>query len=157
MSVSLRVDDAGLTRLAERIKSLGAADTRALMDDLGAEVASQTQRRIDTEKTTPDGQRWQPWSESYARTRHGNQSLLVARGGLWDSIQHVVGLDGRSVDIGSNLVYAATHQLGLDMSIVGSRRRVTIAARTYLGLSIENEADLEAIMDDFATRTMEDI
>ena len=55
MSVDMRVDIRGLDRLANRIAQLGDMDTRPLMDELGAVVVSQTQRRIDSEKTDPDG------------------------------------------------------------------------------------------------------
>lgn len=152
-SVGLRFDLSGLPQLAERVARLGRADRSALLDDLGAEVASQTQRRISEEKRGPDGERWPAWSASYARTRHGNQSLLVASGNLLDTITHVV--SGERVEIGSNLVYAAAHQFGLDSSVVSSRRRVSIPARPYLGLSGNNEADLEALTDDYLRRTLE--
>ena len=154
MSVDLHVDLRALGRLADRIAALGDMDLRPLMDELGAAVASQTQRRIDSEKTGPDGSPWEPWSASYAATRHHNQGLLVGSGALRDSIGHVVGLSGDFAEIGSNLVYAAAHQYGLDMSIVGSRRRVTIPARPYLGISAENEADLVALVDDFVDRQL---
>jgi phage virion morphogenesis protein len=153
--VGLNFDLSGLPQLGERIARLGRADRGALLDDLGAEVVSQTQRRIGEEKTGPDGERWPAWSASHARTRHGNQSLLVASGDLLDTITHVV--SGERVEIGSNLVYAAAHQFGLDMSVVSSRRRVTIPARPYLGLSGDNEADLEAIADDFVQRALEEL
>ncbi len=153
--VGLNFDLSGLPQLAERIARLGRADRGALLDDLGAAVVSQTQRRIGEEKTGPDGERWPAWSASHARTRHGNQSLLVASGNLLDTITHMVS-GSESVEIGSNLVYAAAHQFGLDMSVVSSRRRVTLPARPYLGLSGDNEADLEAIADDFLRRTLED-
>lgn len=61
-----------------------------LLDSLGGIVESQTRRRIADEKTSPDGQRWDDWSSSYAKTRHGNQSLLQADGDLLDSIQYQV-------------------------------------------------------------------
>ncbi len=74
MSFDMHVDMGGLNRLAERIARLGDMDTRPLMDELGAAVVSQTQRRIDSEKTDPDGVAWEPWSDSYAATRHQGQA-----------------------------------------------------------------------------------
>jgi phage virion morphogenesis protein len=157
MSVDMRVDTRGLERLANRIAQLSDMDTRPLMDELGAAVVSQTQRRIDSEKTDADGKEWPAWSESHAKTRHQGQSLLMASGALHDSIEHIMGITGDDVEVGSNLVYAAAHQHGLDMSLVGSRRRITIPARPYLGISFENETDLVALVDDFVDRQMREL
>jgi phage virion morphogenesis protein len=154
MSVDLRVDLQALRGLAGRIAALGNMDTRPLMDELGAAGVSQTQRRINSEKTAPDGTPWEPWSESYAKTRHGGHSLLVSNQDLLESNDHVVGLTGDFVEWGSNLVYAPAHQYGLDMSVMGSRRRITVPARPYLGISAENEADLVALVDDFLDRQL---
>ena len=46
-------------------------------------------------------------------------------------------ISGASVEVGSNLVYAATHQFG------DPDRR--IPARPYLGLSADDERDIEAL------------
>jgi phage virion morphogenesis protein len=155
VSTDLIVSLGAVERLAERIALLGDMDTRPLMDEVGALGESQTKRRIDEEKTAPDGTPWPAWSESYAATRHHGQSLLVASQALLDSIDHVVGIGGDFAEWGSNLVYAAAHQNGLDMSLVGSRRRITIPARTFLGLSAENEEDLAVLVDDFVDRQLE--
>lgn len=122
--------------------------TRLQMDDLGeqlgAEMESQVRRRIQVEKRAPDGSPWAPWSEGYRRTRHGGHSLMRAKGGLLDTIQHVV--SGNAVSVGSNLVYAATHQVG----------RGGIPARPFLGLSAENENDLEQVAADWLDRQFRD-
>lgn len=155
MSTDLIVSLGAVERLAGRIALLGDMDTRPLMDEIGELGESQTKRRIDEEKTAPDGSAWPAWSESYAATRHSGHSLLEADGNLLDSIDHVVGINGDFVEWGSNLVYAGTHQNGLDMSVIGSRRRITVPARTFLGLSDENEEDLAALVDDFVDRQLE--
>ncbi|UMB67054.1 phage virion morphogenesis protein [Citrobacter freundii] len=61
-----------------------------LLESIGAVVESQTRRRISSEKSSPAGEKWQDWSDSYAKTRHSNQSLLQGNGDLLDSIQYVV-------------------------------------------------------------------
>lgn len=143
MSVTLQVDMAAVERLGRRVEQLAKLDTRSLMDALGAEVETQTRRRIAEEKESPDGTPWPAWSKAYAATRHPGQSLLVGDGDLEDSVQYVVGLAGDHTEIGSNLVYAAIHQLG------GEDVGMGIPAREYIGLSPENEADLEVIIDDW--------
>ncbi len=157
MSVDMRVDMRDLDRLANRIAQLGDMDTRPLMDELGAVVVSQTQRRIDSEKTDPDGNPWEAWSDSHAKTRHQGHSLLMGSGGLYDSIEHIMGITGDDVEVGSNMVHAAAHQNGLDMTVVSSRRRITIPARPYLGISFENEEDLVVLVDDFVDRQMREL
>ncbi|HXG47690.1 MAG TPA: phage virion morphogenesis protein, partial [Methylomirabilota bacterium] len=88
------------------------------------------------EKTAPDGTAWPAWSPRYANTRHSGHSLLRAEGGLLDSIQFLVSDD--AVEVGSNLVYAATHQFG------DAKRK--IPPRPYLGLSAQDQADIERLL-----------
>jgi phage virion morphogenesis protein len=95
--------------------------------------------RIETDKKSPDGIAWPAWTERYKATRHAGHKLLEGEGDLLGSIESVVGTD--EVEIGSNLIYAATHQAGdADRNI---------PARTYLGLSGDDEADLEQVIDEF--------
>jgi phage virion morphogenesis protein len=134
----------GIEALADRL----LADRPALMEAIGAEGETQTRRRLRTEKTAPDGTAWPDWSPGYAATRHGGHSLLMGKGHLEDSITSDAGADG--VTWGSNLVQAAVHQAGADFSTIKGHRRVKIPARPYLGLSAENEADMQAVLDDWA-------
>ena len=145
MSIAVHAE----VRLDRRLRELGAAIPRDflpdLLDDLGAAAASQTQRRISEEKTAPDGAPWEPWSKRYAKTRHSGQGLLESQGDLFDSIQHAV--EGDEVLVGSNLVYAATHQLG-DQGTDRRGRRRNIPARPYLGISRANARELDEIIRD---------
>lgn len=138
MSVALRYNLTALASLKQRVERLGAIDRRGLLEQLGGVVEAQTVRRIREEKEAPDGSAWPEWSEPYARRRHGGHSLLEGEGDLATSI-HFALQGNDTVVIGSNLIYAATHQEG------DSRRN--IPARPYLGLSADNEAELEATVD----------
>lgn len=109
-----------------------------LLEEIGAEAVSQTQSRIADDKAAPDGVPWTDWSEHYAETRHRGQSLLQSEGGLVDSIQHAV--EGREVHVGSNLVYAATHQFGDEDR--------GIPARPYLGVSRDDARSLDHVIED---------
>ena len=146
--LEIRIESEAVGRLNRRISELaaGLTDFRPLLEAIGAEVESQTRRRISEEKASPDGTPWQPWSEAYGETRHGGHSLLEGEGDLLDSIQYVV--EGDRVEIGSNLIYAAIHQHG------GDEVGIPIPARIYLGLSPENEEDLLAILDDWTERQL---
>ena len=133
-----------LDGLEARIRrlALGLADTEPLMEALGAELETQTRRRIESERTSPDGTPWPEWSDEYARTRHGGHDLLQAEGGLLDSIQSLADADG--VETGSNLPYAALHQFG------GEPVGIPVEARAYLGIGPDSEAGLDAILEDWA-------
>lgn len=136
MTAYISIDASDLGRLG---RSLDDAADRVdeIFDSIGALLASSAQKRISGTQTAPDGAPWDPWSEAYRQTRHGNQRLLLGKGHLRQSIQHNVFDDGAI--IGSNLIYALTHQEG----------RSGIPARPYLGVSEQDEADIATILHDF--------
>ena len=146
--LEIRIESEGLERLNRRLAEMtaGLKDFGPLLEGLGAEVESQTRRRISEEKAAPDGKPWKAWSDAYGETRHGGHSLLEGEGDLLDSIQYVV--DGDRVEIGTNLIYGAIHQFG------GDEVGIAIPARPYLGVSQENEEDLLAVLDDWADRQL---
>jgi phage gpG-like protein len=110
MSLSLTAKFEGMSQVAVAMHQLSELDRRELLDGLGAESESQVRRRISSEKRAPNGVPWPAWSNAYAKTRHGGQSLLQGDGGLLDDIHYVVGYD--QVEIGSNLPYARIHNEG---------------------------------------------
>lgn len=131
-------DVGALEQLRARFKGLDLADEAA--PTIGALVEAQTRQRIIDGGPAPNGDAWDDWSESYARTRHANHSLLRNEGHLLDSIEHQV-RDGR-VTVGAYMEYAAVHQYGAP-----SKR---IPARPFLGISAENSAEIrQAILDAF--------
>ncbi len=148
MSGGIQISLQGDELLAEKLRWLCAEGARELLDIVGAEAETQTKRRIQEEKTSAEGMPWAPWSEKYARTRRGSQSLLQAAGHLLESIDHEVD-EGESVVVGSNLIYAAIHQFGGDA--IG---RPWMVARPYLGLSDENEQELSAVVEKFFERRL---
>ncbi len=135
----------GVERLNQRFATLAHIDTdNQFLNDVGGVVESQTHRRIRTEKTSPDGIAWPEWSDEYAETRHGGHSLLMGEGNLDDSIQFSVGVD--SIEVGTNVVYAAEHQFGNDQKDKAGRKHNT-PAREYLGMNDDNWAEVEAVLD----------
>lgn len=137
----LQYDFSAIEQLQRRIDEIAGFDRRHLLDIAGATVESQTRRRITEDKESPDGTRWPAWSERYAKTRHAGHSLLEGEGDLVDSIGYVVYFDGSAVEVGSNLVYFATHNFGDEDR--------NIPARESLGLSHDDEEELDAVIDDF--------
>lgn len=140
----------GLYEAETRLSRLTDLDGGTFLDTMGALIVSQTQRRITSEKTAPDGT---PWKENSQKTE-----TLVESGQLRDSIDHVV--SGDQVEVGSSKIYAAVHQMGaiivpVEMSHLvfnlGGRtifaKQVTIPARPYLGLSSQNQWELQAVAE----------
>jgi len=143
-ALELQYDLSGLGRLQGRITRLTHLDRHRLLETVGAVVESQTKRRLETEKESPSGESWADWSPRYAKTRHGGHSLLMNEGDLDDSIQFLV--TGGTVEIGSNLVYAAPQQFGL--------AERNIPERPYIGLSTDNEEELIDTVDRFLDRVV---
>lgn len=154
MSVGIVIEGGpALARVNRKIRQLSEVDLSDLLEGIGQEVEAQTRHRIQEEKRAPDGSEWPDWSEKYAASRHGaraahgphpgqlraagGHSILQLDGHLLDSIQFVV--EGDDVLIGSNMVYAATHQFG----------RGAIPKREFLGLSEQNADDIEQLTAEF--------
>lgn len=108
-------------------------DHEELLGNIGVLVVSQTRERLETTKADPSGNKWVAWSEKYAKKRHSGQSLLSNEGDLIQSIAFNV--HGDELMVGSDLIYAGTHQYG--------NPKKNIPQREYLGLSTENEAEIE--------------
>lgn len=142
--VSLTYDLRGIERIRERLALLTKIYRDRLLDEIGATIETQTKVRIKEEKRSPEGVKWEEWSKRYAKTRHGGHKLLENEGNLYDDINHLV--SGSEVEIGTDMVYGATHQFG-----DGERN---IPARPYLGVSEDNEAELEDRVERFFERAM---
>jgi phage virion morphogenesis protein len=139
--VQLRVDISGLAGVRQALDNFARFDRRGLLDTVGAVVESQTRRRISDEKESPDGMLWPAWSGKYAKKRGAGHSLLESGGDLLDSIDHQVPPGAAHVEIGTNMIYAATHQFGDDER--------NIPARPYLGVSAGDESELQAVIHDW--------
>jgi phage virion morphogenesis protein len=106
----------------------------------------------------PTGAPWRPLSRAYADTKRGGQILVESRA-LMNSITRRV--SGRTLEVGSNRIYARIHQEGGVIRAKGGGalrfplgdgyvtvKSVTIPARPYLGLSAADErAVLDAVED----------
>ena len=147
MSLAITVEPAGLQGLNERIRRLaaGLGDSEPLLQSLAAEIESQTRRRIADEQAAPDGTPWPAWSDAYARSRHGGQSLLQSEGSLLDSIMSAV--SGGTAETGSNLVYAALQQFGGEQGMAPGP--AAVPAREFLGVSEQDGQELQAIVDEW--------
>lgn len=133
---------ARVRRELQRLRETMAQDVDELLDVVGQTMEGQVKNRILREKESPSGKRWKPLSpayEAYKSKARPGIGLLQFKGGLADSIQHVYGT--KEVEVGSNLIYAASHQYG--------DRRRRIPARPYLGLSRQNQSDIRSVTEDW--------
>lgn len=137
--VALRANLAADPRVARYLDRLAQFDVEPLLEGLGAEVESQTRRRIQSDKTSPSGEPWAAWSPQYAETRHAGQSLLQSLGPLLNSISYQ--MQGSSVLVGSPMVYAATHNFG--------DPERGIPQREFLGVEGQDFEDLIGICEDY--------
>ena len=130
----------------------GIENPAPLLAQLGEYTLRTTRDRFKTQ-TGPDGTAWaalQPW---YKKEKSQNKNrVLTLRGYLRGQlVSQVVG--GKSVEVGSNSIYAAVHQFGSErpQNLERLQRRhktefitraTTIPARPYLGLSDADRNEL---------------
>jgi len=137
----------------------------SMLEEVGETLQSSTKQRFITE-TDPTGKKWAPnrpaTLASYFRRRGaGSKKILTDSGTLGDSIRYQLtgGFSvgswrsggGRSVTVGTNLVYGAMQQYG------GTRARFPhlwgdIPARPYLGVSRDDRARINAIVGQYIRR-----
>ena len=129
------------TALAQMAAVLSRPDD--IMDRIGSHLVASTLRRFATERA-PDGT---PWLRSARAVAVGGLTLTDT-GRLRGSIAHTLTDGGHGIEVGSNVVYAAIHQLG---GRAGRGRRAKIPARPYLGI---DQRDREAI-DRIVSRALE--
>ena len=125
-------------------------DPSPLLAELGEYGLRSTRARFKTQ-TAPDGTAWaalQPWSQK--EKRRNKNRILTLNGYLRGQMTwQLVG--DRTVEIGSNLPYAAVHQFGATIKPRAAKvlifrghaaKSVTIPARPYLGLSDEDRSEI---------------
>lgn len=125
--VEVKVDDAEIrAAFNSLVSALTPEGMYPVLNSIGAAIASSTILRF-REQQNPDGNAW--IHSIRARTTGGQ--TLVDTGRLRGSITHQV--RGMNVFVGTNVVYAATHQYG----------RGKIPQRSFLGI---NEDDKDTIL-----------
>lgn len=135
--VHLSVDSRSVALLQERVFVMAAMDTQSLMPRLGEFLLHSTQSRFDSQ-TTPSGALWERLKHP-SRKKYNEDKILTLRGMLRKNLHYQVA-NKSTVLVGSNAVYARTHQLG----------RGTIPARSFLGLSSTDRLEIESIITDWA-------
>ncbi|GAB1384898.1 phage virion morphogenesis protein [Melaminivora sp.] len=135
----ITIDASSFSPLLRRVQAMGQFDASTLLPRLGEYLQRSTQERFKTQ-TDPDGAPWaQLAPHTKKRKKYNPQKILTLRGTLRSQIRYQV-LDKHSVQVGSALPYAATHQFGRD----------AIPARPFVGLSAADRQEIQAIIADWA-------
>ena len=125
-------------------------DPSPLLAELGEYGLRSTRARFKTQ-TAPDGTAWaalQPW---YQKEKRRNKNRILTLNGDLRGKMTWQPVGDRTVEIGSNLPYAAVHQFGATIKPRAAKvlmfrghvaKSVTIPARPYLGLSDEDRSEI---------------
>ena len=146
--VSLVVQSHGIGEAVNRLTRLANWRPNDAARKIAPILESQTRRRIEAEKTSPEGRAWAP-----NRTR---TSILLRTGRhLRDSISHRA--SGGDAIVEATWKYAHVHQKGATIRPKSARRlvfmlgdrkvfasQVKIPARPFMGLSAANEKEIIA-------------
>ncbi|GHV20813.1 hypothetical protein FACS189494_05290 [Spirochaetia bacterium] len=143
MGAVVEIDTREIKSLVKKINSYALTDSQksGLLKSLGVEVEEQTVDRFDT-RTDPEGDKWKELTEAYAKRKiekfKSSGGILVRGGYMRGSIEYrLEGSD--TVLTGSTMEYADYHQ-----NAKKEKRR-----RKFLGLSADNIADLQDLVDEF--------
>jgi phage virion morphogenesis protein len=152
-SVGVVVEISGLQHAEALLARLGSGLTEELMTNIGAALESSTRKRISETKTSPDGAAWVP-------NRAGTSILQQTGRHLLDSVAFIA--SATDVEVGSSWEHAHVHQDGatitpktakpLAFAIGGQTvfaKKVTIPARPFVGLSEEDEREIERLTSDW--------
>lgn len=161
-SLTITVNDAAVTA-ALRALAQAIARPRAVMAEIGQSLKTSTQERFRRE-IDPDGNAWKP---SRRKAEGSPRPTLTLNGYLRGSITRRATDD--SAVIGTNVIYAATHQFGgtITPKKPGGRlvfttyrgdtifaKAVTIPARPFLGLSADDRVEIREIVADAIARAV---
>ena len=157
-------DDSLVMGALERFQE-GLADSRPLLRIIGQYGVDSTKGRFETQEA-PDGSPWAPLNSAYAAMKPSGYNILFLHGALLNSQHYFASI--QEVAWGSGMIYAAVHQFGAVITPKNAKaltfrlglggvqlvrvKSVTIPARPYLGLSIEDRAEIPLLAGDYMLR-----
>lgn len=163
-TVLTKIDDSDILRVMGRLQKK-AANLHPCLKNIGLHLEESTQQRFNKEED-PAGIHWAALKSSTLKRKKGTK-ILTESSGMRDSIISAVRNNG--LRVGTNKVYAATHQFGRD-KMPEHKRTVTtvfgkklkfpvwaqvrsydpkIPARPFLGFSNTDREEIMAIMQDY--------
>jgi len=136
--IDIDIDDRPVRQALRRLETAGT-DLSPALKDIGEALLLSTEERFDNQ-VDPDGRPWKPLRPRY-RKRKKHPKILTETTNLRGRI--VWQLVPGGVEIGTDVVYAAIHQLG---GQAGRKLAAEIPARPYLGFSAEDQNSMLEIM-----------
>lgn len=142
LKVSVEVEAGRIQDAFNRLLATDRGLVRAALKNIGEYLVEATQGNFDAERA-PSGAPWAPLKPKTLR-RKRTQKILTESRRLRDSI--VWQLEGAGeLAVGTNVIYAATHQFG----------RGEIPARPFLGLSAADRDEIVEILRAHVARAWE--
>ncbi|AYV12984.1 phage virion morphogenesis protein [Shewanella algae] len=140
--------DTGVIQQLQRLVTKGE-QLGPLMNDIG-EMLLFSHNQRNAEGIAPDGTPWAPLSTATLalKPRHKNSPLRLNDILLQQLLYQA---DDNSLELGSNMVYAAMQQFGGTTSPKSMIPGKEIPAREFLGLSFDDEQATLEIVTDFYT------
>ncbi len=156
-SISIRLEGE-MDNLVKRLESMADANRAGIMAAMAETLRTSTVERFNTQ-TSPSGDRWHP----SVRAENEGGKTLTKSAVLKNSIN--AQSDSTGAAVGTNTVYAATHQFGDERTIRAKESRhlrfkisgrwvsvpsvhINIPARPFLSISAEDENEIKALIDD---------
>ena len=148
-----------LPELAEKLSRLSAIDKTGINNAIAEALRSGTIERFESEKS-PEGA---AWNKSIRASEKGGLTLTMT-GQLKGSINARATEEG--AEVGTNLVYAATHQFGTSGRVIRAKNKpylafeyhgrtirkkqvtVNIPARPFLGISDEDRQEIKSLVEE---------
>lgn len=158
-SISIRVDG-DVARLQARMRGLSEVDKKGLNEALAEGMRESTLERFKQSRG-PSGKRWR----TSIRAAESGGKTLIDTAQLRNSIKSAADASGFAV--GTNVVYAGTHQRGDEKRTIRAKTskglrfrvngqfvtkkqvQVSIPARPFLGVSEDDMAEIKATVEDF--------
>lgn len=157
---SIRVSTEGeLDELLEKLSAIENLDKQGINEAIAEALRTNTVERFENEQA-PDGA---SWKKSIRAGREGGLTLTMS-GGLKGSINTRASEAG--AEVGTNLVYAATHQFGASGRTIRAKNKpylafqvngryirkkqvtVNIPARPFLGISEKDREDIREMLEE---------
>lgn len=158
-SISIRVDG-GAPKLLAKMKDLSNLDKKSLNEAMAEMLRESTLERFKQSRG-PSGKRW----KTSIRAAQSGGKTLIDTAQLRNSIKSAA--DDTGFAVGTNVVYAGTHQRGAPNRTIRAKTarglrfrvnghfvtkqqvQVSIPARPFLGVSEDDLEEIEAMLEDF--------
>jgi phage gpG-like protein len=150
--ISIVVDVSDLGRAEAFFQRLSTFEAGELMTGVGALGESQTRRRIQEEKTAPDGSAWPANKEGTPILVRSGEHLLGSLGSTASAAE---------TEWGASWEHAHVHQTGMVITpkngphlsfMLGGKlvhaKKVSVPPRPFIGISAENAEEIQHLITD---------